>query len=63
MMNRHPLFLIYGALVIGMMSFAEFRGVTMSTLNMARSLPRSVRDNPGASRPMYNGSPRYSGGK
>jgi hypothetical protein len=62
-MNRHPIFLAYGALVIGMMSFAQFRGVTMSALNQTKSLPRSVRDNPGAFRPMYNGSPRYSGGK
>jgi hypothetical protein len=62
-MNRHPLFLAYGALVIGTMAMAEYRGFTLAPLNVAKSLPRTVRDNPGASRPMYNGSPRYSGGK
>jgi hypothetical protein len=62
-MTRHPIFLTYGALVIGMMTLAEFRGYSLAPLNMAKSLPRTVRDNPGASRPMYNGSPRYSGGK
>ena len=45
------------------MAMAEYRGFTLAPLNVAKSLPRTVRDNPGASRPMYNGSPRYSGGK
>lgn len=60
---KHPFFLAYGAMVIGLMGLGQFRGLPMSTLNQAKSLPRTVRDNPGASRPMYNGSPRYSGGK
>jgi hypothetical protein len=62
-MTRHPLFLVYGMAVIGMMGMAQFRGWTLGQLNQARTTPRTVRDNPGAFRPSYNGSPRYSGGK
>lgn len=62
-MIRHPLYLIYGIAVIGFMGMAQFRGWNMSQLNQSRTLPRTVRDNPGAFRPSYNGSPRYSGGK
>jgi hypothetical protein len=60
---RHPLYMIYSLVVIGFMANAQFRGWTLSQLNQARGIPRTVRDNPGASRPMYNDSPRYSGGK
>jgi hypothetical protein len=62
-MMRHPLYLIYSLAVIGFMGMAEFRGWHLSQLNQSRSTPRSVRDNPGAFRPSYNASPRYSGGK
>jgi hypothetical protein len=60
---RHPIYMIYGLAVIGFMGMAQFRGWTLSQLNQTRTIPRSIRDNPGAFRPMYNGSPRYSGGK
>jgi hypothetical protein len=60
---RHPIYMIYGLAVIGFMGMAQFRGLTLSQLNQARTIPRTIRDNPGAFRPMYNGSPRYSGGK
>jgi hypothetical protein len=60
---RHPIYMIYGLAVIGFMGTAQFRGWTLSQLNQTRTIPRTIRDNPGAFRPMYNGSPRYSGGK
>jgi hypothetical protein len=60
---RHPIYMIYGLAVISFMGMAQFRGWTLSQLNQTRTIPRSIRDNPGAFRPMYNGSPRYSGGK
>jgi hypothetical protein len=60
---RHPIYLAYGLAVIGFMGMAQYRGWNLSTLNQSRAVPRTVRDNPGAFRPMYNGSPRYSGGK
>lgn len=60
---RHPLYLIYSIFVLGFMALAQYRGWTLSPLNQARELPRSVRDNPGAYRPTYVGSSRYVGGK
>jgi hypothetical protein len=60
---RHPLYLVYSLCVLGFMAMAQFRGWTLSPLNQARELPRSVRDNPGAYRPNYVGSSRYVGGK
>jgi hypothetical protein len=62
-MMRHPLYLIYSLSVIGFMSIAQSSGWTLSGLNQARTTPHTVRDNPGAFRPSYNDSPRYSGGK
>jgi hypothetical protein len=60
---RHPIYMIYGLAVIAFMGMAQYRGWNLSQLNQARSIPRTVRDNPGAFRPMYSDSPRYSGGK
>ena len=60
---RHPLYLAYGLAMLGLMSFAEFRGWTLSALNQAAEAPRSVRDNPGAYRSTYGGYSRYTGGK
>jgi hypothetical protein len=62
-MLRHPIYTLYSLAVIGFMAIAQFRGWNLSQLNQSRMAPRSVRDNPGAFRPSYNGSPRYSGGK
>ena len=60
---RHPLYMLYSLMVIGVMGTAQYKGWSLSQLNQSRSAPRTVRDNPGAFRPMYNDSPRYSGGK
>jgi hypothetical protein len=60
---RHPLYMIYSLSVIGFMALAQSSGWGLSTLNQSRMVPHTVRDNPGAFRPSYNASPRYSGGK
>jgi hypothetical protein len=60
---KHPIYTIYSLLVLGTMATGQYQGWTLAALNQARAIPRTVRDNPGASRPMYNDSPRYSGGK
>ena len=58
-----PLFLIYGALLLGLTSVAEYRGWSWSSVNQQRVLPKSIRDNPGAYRSSYGGYSRYIGGK
>jgi hypothetical protein len=56
-------YLIYGALVLGLLGTAEYRGWWMTGVTRVDNVPRSVRDNPGAYRPVYGASPRYPGGK
>ena len=60
---RHPLYLIYGLVVLGCMGTAQFLGWSISPLNQVRSAPRSIRDNPGAYRSSYGSYSRYTGGK
>ena len=62
-MRRNPFYSLYGAALLAAMSWAQWRGLTFGSLDQGRTAPRSVRDNPGASRPTYGGYPRYSGGK
>lgn len=60
---KHPIYLIYSLTLLTLMSVAQFRGWTLTSLNQARESPRSVRDNPGAYRSTYGGYSRYTGGK
>jgi hypothetical protein len=62
-MSRHPLFVIYGLLLLGAGTLAEYRGWTLFRPNEVRGLPKSIRDNPGSYRSIYAGYSRYSGGK
>jgi hypothetical protein len=57
------LFVIYGVLLLGATSVAEYRGWSWSSINQQRVLPKSIRDNPGAYRSSYGGYSRYIGGK
>lgn len=62
-MFRHPLFAIYGLLLIGGASVASYRGLSFTEVNTVRVAPKSIRDNPGAYRAIYATYHRYSGGK
>ena len=57
------LFVIYGALLLGVTGVAEYRGWSFSSGNQQRVLPKSIRDNPSAYRSSYGGYSRYIGGK
>ena len=65
MMRQHPLYLLYGILLLSMLGFAEWRGWSFSSTTEVKNVPRSVRDNPGSYRPayLYTGSGRYLRGK
>lgn len=57
-------YLIYGATVLALLGWAEYRGWSpFGPGRPAPQGPRSVRDNPGAYRPHYSGAGRYVGGK
>ena len=59
----NQLYLIYGFLVLGSVAMAQYRGWSMDTMNEVKNVPRSIRDNPGAYRSIYNSYHHYTGGK
>ena len=63
MMFRHPIFILYGLALIGAATVASYRGLTFDDIETVRGIPKSIRDNPGAYRSIYNSYHRYSGGK
>jgi hypothetical protein len=62
-LKTNPLYLIYGVMLLGLTSVAEYRGWTLSPVNEQKVLPKTIRDNPGAYRSHYGGYSRYIGGK
>jgi len=60
---QHPLYLAYGALLLGLLGAAEYRGWSFLGVNEVKNVPKSVRDNPGAYRSHYRAFPRFFGGK
>ena len=57
------LYLMLGVALLGATSVADVRGWLISKPDRLQNVPRSIRDNPGAWRSIYRGSPRYFGGK
>ena len=56
-------FLIYGLLVLSGVGMAEYRGWTLGSVDEVKSVPKSVRDNPGSYRSVYGYYHHYTGGK
>jgi hypothetical protein len=56
-------YLVFGILLLAVTSLADVRGWLISRPDQLQNVPRSIRDNPGAWRSIYRGSPRYFGGK
>jgi hypothetical protein len=46
-------FLAWGTVVIGLFTYVDYRGWSPSTYNELRNIPKSIRDNPGIYRSMY----------
>ena len=57
------LYLLAGVLIVGSAAMADTRGWLAVRSSVLQNVPRSIRDNPGAYRALYNGSPRLFGGK
>lgn len=62
-MFKHPIFGIYGIVLIGAATIASYRGISFTSVDTVRGVPKSIRNNPGAYRAIYSGYHRYSGGK
>ena len=58
-----PAYLMYGMLLLGGLSWAEYRGYSFSRVDKVNNVPKTVRDNPGAYRSHYAYYSRYVGGK
>jgi hypothetical protein len=57
------LYMAWGALVLSLFSAAQYRGWSFLPVNQVKNVPKSIRDNPGAYRSIYQGSYHYFGGK
>lgn len=62
-MLRHPVYLSFGIFVLALAGYAQYHGWSFLSYSEVENVPKSVRDNPGAYRPVYRGSSRYFGGK
>lgn len=58
-----PLYLAFGIVALLATGYGERTGWLLPHPDTVRNVPRSIRDNPGAWRSIYRGSPRYFGGK
>ena len=56
-------YVVFGLMLLGGTGLAEYRGWLLSRPDSLSNVPRSIRDNPGAWRSIYRGSPRSFGGK
>lgn len=59
----HPKYTLFGILSIALATFAEYRGMTLTSVDENKNVPKSIRDNPGSYRAFYAGRPRFFGGK
>lgn len=62
-MFRHPIYLAYSLILMGLLTIAQLRGWSFTRMNQLTNVPRTVRDNPGSWRSVYGYNPRYFGGK
>lgn len=60
---KNPVYVLYGLFLLGLGGYAQYRGWSFLSVDEVRSVPRTVRDNPGAYRSHYAGYGRYFGGK
>jgi hypothetical protein len=57
------LYILYGVIVLGTLTMAEYRGWSLNSVDEVKNVPRSVRDNPGSYRSVYGYYHHYTGGK
>ena len=60
---KDALYLFYGLAILGVLATVEYRGWSVLPINEVKTIPATVRDNPGAYRSVYRGAGRYTGGK
>ena len=58
--TAYPLF---GLLLLGAVSVGQWFGISPTSVNEVKNVPKSVRENPGVYRSHYSWLPRWFGGK
>jgi len=56
-------YLLYGMFVLVSVGYAQYRGMSLDSMNQLKNVPKSVRDNPGSYRSIYSSYHHYTGGK
>jgi hypothetical protein len=46
-------YLLFGVLVLAAISYADYRGLSLTRYDEVRNVPKSIRNNPGAYRGVY----------
>lgn len=59
-MTKHPYYLAYGLLLLGLAGLAQYRGWSLFSLSEARQVAEA---SPGGVRPFLRGHPGFFGGK
>lgn len=54
---------LYGLVLLGAVTMGQWMGVSASSVNEVKNVPKSVRENPGVYRSHYSWLPRWFGGK
>ena len=62
-MNWNRIYLIYGIIVVALLGFGAYRGYSFASVSQVKNVPKSIRDNPGSYRAIYNSYYHYTGGK
>jgi len=57
------LYILFGVLMLSLVGYAQYQGMSLTRVNEVKNIPKTVRDNPGAYRSVYAGYYRYFGGK
>jgi hypothetical protein len=57
------IYLVYGAIVLALAGYSQFRGWSFANINEVKNVPNSIRDNPGSYRSVYSSYHHYTGGK
>ena len=49
-------YLVFGFLALGLMGYADYRGLSFTRYDEVKNVPRDIRNNPGAYRGIYQRS-------
>ncbi len=60
---KNPIYTLYGIVMLGGLSLAQWAGLGTGSVNEVKNVPKSVRENPGVYRSHYSFLPRFFGGK